>query len=135
MSAPVIYKPNITNSHLAHFVHSKYYFSQSVYKASYSYTIEEAMDMGISVFREGVSWIVFQILLKGLYKHPNDSRNHPEWLFWICETSLRHIRNHPTDWKIFFEITFSKTSAWKSIKIRFLAYCDFIKAITTFFKA
>ena len=45
MSATVIYKPNITNSHLAHFVHSKYYFSQSGYKAFYSYTIEKAMDM------------------------------------------------------------------------------------------
>ena len=35
-------------------------------------------------------------------------------------------------WKLFFEITFSKTSAWKWIKIRFLAYYDFTKAITTF---
>ena len=41
--------------------------------------------------------------------------------------------SEPSDhWKLFFEITFSKTSAWKWIKIRFLAYCDFIKAITTF---
>ena len=45
MSAPVIYKPNITNSHLAHFVDFKYYFSQSGYKAFYSYTIEKAMNM------------------------------------------------------------------------------------------
>ena len=41
--------------------------------------------------------------------------------------------SEPSDhWKLFFEITFSKTSAWKWIKIRFLAYCDFIKAINTF---
>ena len=41
--------------------------------------------------------------------------------------------SEPSDhWKLFFEITFSKTSAWKWIKIRFLAYCDFIKAITNF---
>ena len=45
MSAPVIYKPNITNSHLAHFVDFKYYFSQSGYKAFYSYTNEKAMNM------------------------------------------------------------------------------------------
>ena len=41
--------------------------------------------------------------------------------------------SEPSDqWKLFFEITFSKTSAWKWIKIRFLAYYDFTKAITTF---
>ena len=45
MSAPVIYKPNITNSHLAHFVDFKYYFSQSGYKAFYSYTIANGIDM------------------------------------------------------------------------------------------
>ena len=45
MSAPIIYKPNITNSHLAHFIYFDYYFSQSGYKAFYSYTIEKAMDM------------------------------------------------------------------------------------------
>ena len=45
MSAPVIYKPNITNSHLAHFVDFKYYFSQSGYKAFYSYTIAKCIDM------------------------------------------------------------------------------------------
>ena len=33
VSAPIIYKPNITNSHLAHFIYFDYYFSQSGYKA------------------------------------------------------------------------------------------------------
>ena len=36
--------------------------------------------------------------------------------------------------KLFFEITFSKTSAWKWIKIRFLAYCDFISSFITSLK-
>ena len=34
--------------------------------------------------------------------------------------------SEPSDhWKLFFEIKFSKTSAWKWIKIRFMAYYDF----------
>ena len=35
MSAPIIYKLNITNSYLTHFLYFDYYFSQSVYKAFY----------------------------------------------------------------------------------------------------
>ena len=31
-------------------------------------------------------------------------------------------------WKLFFQIRFSKTFAWKWVKIRFLLYCDLIKA-------
>ena len=61
----------------------------------------------------------FQIHSKGLYKHPNDSRNHPEWLFWSCETCLRHIRNHPITEIFWYCITFSKNFAWKSIKYVF----------------
>ena len=34
--------------------------------------------------------------------------------------------------KFFFEITFSKVSVWKWTKLRFLAYCHFVNAITTF---
>ena len=41
----MIYKPNITNSHLAHFIYFDYYFSQSGHKAFYSYTIERGIDM------------------------------------------------------------------------------------------
>ena len=37
--APMIWKPNITNFHLAHFIYFDYYFSQSGYKAFYSYII------------------------------------------------------------------------------------------------
>ena len=41
--------------------------------------------------------------------------------------------SEPSDhWKLFFEITFSKISAWTWIKIRFLEYYDFTKAIITF---
>jgi len=43
------------------------------------------------------------------------------------------IYSEPSDyWNLFFENAFSKTSVWKWIKIRFLAYYDFAKAITTF---
>ena len=45
MSAPIIYKPNITNSHLAHFIYFDYDFSKSGYKAFYSYTIANGIDM------------------------------------------------------------------------------------------
>ena len=45
MSALRIYKRNITNSHLAHFIYFDYYFSQSGHKAFYSYTIERGIDM------------------------------------------------------------------------------------------
>ena len=45
MPALIIYKPNITNSHLAHFIYFDYYFSQSGHKAFYSYTIERGIDM------------------------------------------------------------------------------------------
>ena len=46
---------------------------------------------------------------------------------------MSELHSEPSDhWKLFFVITFSKTSAWEWIKIRFLAYCDFTKAITTF---
>ena len=45
MSALIIYKPNITNSHLAHFIYFDYYFSQSGHKAFYRYTIERGIDM------------------------------------------------------------------------------------------
>ena len=45
MSAPLIYKPNITNSHLAHFIYFDYHFSQSGYKAFYDYIIEKDIDM------------------------------------------------------------------------------------------
>ena len=42
----MIYKPNITNSHLAHFIYFDYYFSQSGHKAFYSsYTIGDGIDM------------------------------------------------------------------------------------------
>ena len=43
--ALIIYKPNITNSHLAHFIYFDYYFSQSGYKAFYKYTIAKCIDM------------------------------------------------------------------------------------------
>ena len=43
--ALVIYKPNITNSHLAHFIYFDYYFSQSGCKAFYSsYTIAKGQN-------------------------------------------------------------------------------------------
>ena len=45
MSALIIYKPNITNSHLAHFIYFDYYFSQSGYKSFYNYTIVKNIDM------------------------------------------------------------------------------------------
>ena len=46
MSAPVIYMPNITNFHLAHFIYFDYYFSQSGDKSLYScYRIENGIDM------------------------------------------------------------------------------------------
>ena len=45
MSAPVICMPNITNFHLAHFIYFDYYFSQSGYKAFYSYIIAKGIDM------------------------------------------------------------------------------------------
>ena len=45
MSVPVIYRPNITNFHLAHFIYFDYYFSQSGYKAFYSYTLAKGIDM------------------------------------------------------------------------------------------
>ena len=50
----------------------------------------------------------FQIHSKGIYKHPSDSRNHPEWLFWSCETCLRHIRNHPITENYFLRLHFRK---------------------------
>ena len=45
MSALIIYKPNITNSHLAHIIYFECYFSQSGYKAFYKYTIAKCIDM------------------------------------------------------------------------------------------
>ena len=50
-------------------------------------------------------------------------------IIWdMFETYLK-----PSDrWKLVFEIGFSKTPAWKSVKMLFLAYCAFIKAFTTF---
>ena len=45
MSAPTIYKPNIANFYLMHFISFDYYFSQSGHKAFYSYTIERGIDM------------------------------------------------------------------------------------------
>ena len=45
MPAPIIWKPNITNSHLAHFIYFDYYFSQSGHKAFYKYTIAKCIDM------------------------------------------------------------------------------------------
>ena len=45
MSAPAIYKPNIANFHLAHFMYSNYYFSQIGSKAFYSDKIERSIDM------------------------------------------------------------------------------------------
>ena len=45
MSAPIIYKPNITNSQLAHFIYFDYYFSQRGYKGFYSYTFVKGIDM------------------------------------------------------------------------------------------
>ena len=44
MSAPIIWKPNITNSHLAHFIYFDYYFSQSGHKDFYRYTISKCTD-------------------------------------------------------------------------------------------
>ena len=41
----MIHMPNITNSHLAHFIYFEYYFSQSVCKAFYSHTIAKCIDM------------------------------------------------------------------------------------------
>ena len=45
MPAAIIWKPNITNSHLAHFIYFDYYFSQSGHKAFYKYTIAKCIDM------------------------------------------------------------------------------------------
>ena len=39
---------------------------------------KDLRNMGISVFKGGGLKEFFQIHSKGLYKHPNDSRNHPE---------------------------------------------------------
>ena len=52
--------------------------------------------------REGVSWILFQSHSKGLHKNPNDCMNHPEWLFWSCETCFRHIFGTIRPLKIIF---------------------------------
>ena len=62
--------------------------------------------------------------LEGLYEHPNDCINHPQWfcIMWDMFGTYSEPFDH---WKLFFEITFSKTSAWKWTKIRFLAYCDY----------
>ena len=64
---------------------------------------------------------------KGFYKHPNDCRNHPEWLFWSCETFFRHI-----PWKLFLDIKISKTSASRWVNTRVLANCDFLKVLLLF---
>ena len=56
----------------------------------------------------GWVWGIFQIHSKDLYKHPNESRNHLEWLFWLCETCLRYIRNHPTTKNYFLRLHFRK---------------------------
>ena len=52
------------------------------------------------------------VTLKALinYKDPklNDCMNHPEWLFWSCETCLRHIRNHLTTENYFLILHFRK---------------------------
>ena len=45
MPALITYKPDITNSHMAHFIYFDYYFSQSGYKAFYSCTIPKGIDM------------------------------------------------------------------------------------------
>ena len=45
MSAPAIYKPNIANFDLAHFMYSNYYFSHIGSKAFYSNKIERGIDM------------------------------------------------------------------------------------------
>ena len=45
MPAPIIWKHNITNSHLADFIYFDYYFSQSGHKAFYKYTIAKCIDM------------------------------------------------------------------------------------------
>ena len=45
MSAPTIYKPNIANFYLVHFISFDYYFSQSGHKAFYSYTFVRGIDM------------------------------------------------------------------------------------------
>ena len=45
MSAPIIYKPNITNYHLAHFIYFDYHISQSGYKDFYSDIIEKGIDV------------------------------------------------------------------------------------------
>ena len=49
----------------------------------------------------------FQSNSKGLYKDQNDFMNHPEWLFWLCETCLRHILDHPTIENYFLRLFFS----------------------------
>ena len=63
--------------------------------------------MGIFVFKGGSGYF-FQIHSKGLYKHPNDSRNHPEWLFWSFET-----------WDIFGTIPSLKIIFWDYIFEKF----------------
>ena len=45
MSVPTIYKPNIANFYLMHFISIDYYFSQSGHKAFYSYTFLRGIDM------------------------------------------------------------------------------------------
>ena len=61
----------------------------------------------------------FQIHSKGLYKHPNDSRNDSEWLSWLYDTCLRHIRNHPTTENYFLRLDFRKLSPKNELKYVF----------------
>ena len=77
-------------------------------QANFIVTFLSACTWGFSFLRGGGWGTPFQIHSKGFYKHPNDSRNHPQWLFLLCETCLRHIRNHPTTENYFLRLHFRK---------------------------
>ena len=76
-------------------------FSQVIYDIKITRNVEfffsrVSVRMWGFLFLEREFHNFFQIHSKCLYKHPNDSRNLPEWLLWSCETCLRRIRNHLT---------------------------------------
>ena len=84
------------------------------------------------VFFRGVKDL-FQSHSKGLYKDPNDCMNHPEWLFWSCETCLRHIRNHPTTEKVFLDYIL-ESFRLKMSKNAFIGLCLLYKEIYYLFE-
>ena len=91
----------------------KYFWNLSIYWGRPPYfthlpNLTITANTRISGKSQGFALGIFQIHSKGLCKHPNDSRNHLEWLFWLCETCLRHIRNHPTTENYFLRLHFRK---------------------------